>query len=278
MSPFWRNVLILFAALVVIGQSVYIVDQRQQVVVTRFGQPVRVLDAPGPRAKIPFVDQVAAFDRRSQALQTKAEEMTTADQRALMVDAFVRYRIDDPLRFYRVARDQKAAAARLNELAMSSVREALAGAGSRDVLMGRRDGVDSAAREDMKRRAAAAGMGVSILDLRIRRVGLPPAEETAVFERMNAGWKAEAAQVRAQTEQQRQQVLAEAEGRAAAIRAETAAEKGRIFASSYGRDPEFAAFYQTMRAYDETLAKGDTTVVLPPGSEFLKYLQKGPGR
>jgi membrane protease subunit HflC len=276
MNRFWRNTFLVLAALIVLGQTFFIVDQRQQGVVTRFGKPIRVLNAPGLQAKIPFVDQVAAFDRRNQALQTEAEQMTTADHRALMVDAYVRYRIDDPLRFQQVVGDQKTAAARLNKLATSSVRGALAGATSQDVLSGRREAVDSVALADMARRTKAAGMGVAILDLRIRRAGLPPAEQTAVFERMSAEWRAEAAQVRADTEQQRQQVLAEAETKAAAVRAETAAARARIFASSYGRDPEFAAFYQTMRAYDETLAKGETTVVLPAGSEFLKYLQHGP--
>ncbi|MGE5565526.1 MAG: protease modulator HflC [Parcubacteria group bacterium] len=282
MNRFWRNAFILIAVLIVIGQSFFVVDQRQQGVVTRFGEPVRVVnaggDGPGLKAKIPFVDQVAVFEKRNQALQTQPEEMTTADRRLLVVDGFVRYRIDDPLRFYRVAHDQKTAAARLNKLAVSSLRGAMAQAASQDVLSGRREALDGAAREDMKRRTAATNMGVTILDLRIRRADLPPGEENAIFERMSAGWRQQAAQLRAQTEEQREQVLAEAETKAAAIRAETAAERARIYASSYGRDPEFAAFYQTMKAYDETLARGDTTVVVPPDSEFFSYLQKGPAK
>lgn len=280
MNRFWRNAFIVLAALIVLGQTFVIVDQREQGVVLRLGEPVRVLnaggDGPGLKTKIPFAEQVAIFDKRNQSLQTQAVEFTTADRRPLMADAFVRYRIEDPLRFYRVLHDQKTAAARLNKLAVTSLRQAFAAATSQDVLAGRREALNRAALDDMSRRAAAAGLGVSIVDLRIRRADLPAAEEAAIFERMNAAWREQAAQLRAQNEQQRQQILAEAGTKAAAIQAEAAAERGKIFASSYGRDPEFAAFYQTMKAYDETLARGDTTVVVPPDSAFFKYLQHGP--
>jgi len=280
MNRFWRNAFIVLAALILIGQSFVIVDQRQQGVVLRFGRPVRVVnadgDGPGLKAKIPFAEQLVVFDKRNQALQTEPVEVATADQRQLVVDAFVRYRIEDPLRFYRHLHDQKTAAARLNRMAVTSLRQAVVAAASQDVLAGGREAVDRAALDDMVRRAAAANLGVKIIDLRIRRADLPPAEETAIFERMSGAWRQEAAQLRAQNEEQRQQILAEAETKAAAIRAEGSAERGRIFASSYGRDPEFAAFYQTMKAYDETLARGDTTVMVPPDSEFFKYLQRGP--
>jgi len=275
---FWRNAFIVLAALIVISQTVLMVDQSRQGVVLRFGKPVRVLNAnggkPGLKAKIPFVDQVTVFDKRNQALQTEPVELAAADQRQLVVDAFVRYRIDDPLRLYRTVHDQKTMAARLNRLATASLRRALAKAGSQDILSGRRDALSRSARDDMT--GPAAGMGVEVIDLRIRRADLPAADQNAIFERMSGTWRQQAAEVRAGTEQQRQQILAEAGAKAEAVRAETAVAKAKIFASSYGRDPEFAAFYQTMQAYDETLARGDTTVVLPQGSEFFKYLQHGP--
>ena len=271
-----------FIALIVIAQTLYVVDQRQQAIVLRFGEPVRVVNAlgddgaPGLKLKVPFIENVVKFDKRNQSFDTRDEEIIAGNQERLVVDAFVRFRIIDPLRFYTALRDEQTAADRLERLVISSLRQTLGTASSDDIISRRRSQLTLLTRNDMARRVAASRMGVQIIDVRIKRADLPAANEAAVFERMKTARLQEAAEIRAIGEQQRRQIVADATREAETSRGEGDAERAKTFAASFGRDPSFANFYRSMQAYESSMGQGDTTMILSPDSEFFKYFERGP--
>ena len=270
-----------FIALIVVAQTFYVVDQRQQAIVLRFGEPVRVVNAfgandAGLKVKVPFLENVVKFDKRNQSFETSEEEIIAGNQERLVVDAFVRFRIVDPLRFYTALRDEQTAADRLERLVISSLRQTLGSASSEDIVSRRRSQLTQLTRDDMARRVAASRMGVQIVDVRIKRADLPAANEAAVFERMKTARLQEAAEIRAIGEQQRRQIVADATREAETIRGEGDAERAKIFASSFGRDASFANFYRSMSAYEASMGQGDTTMILSPDSEFFKYFERGP--
>jgi membrane protease subunit HflC len=280
--------------LVVASNTFFVVDQRRQALVLRLGDPVRTINAgsennPGLKAKIPFLENVLQFDKRNQALEAEREEIIASDQERLMVGAFVRYQIDDPLQFYRTLRDERTAADRLSLLVNSSLRQVLGSATSDDIVSKQRDKLMRTARDDVAKRAAESRLGVRIIDLRIRRADLPPQNQAAVFQRMRTARQQEAAQIRAIGEQQKRELIANADkevaitlatatGEAEKTRGEGDSKRAALFASSFGRDASFAAFYRSMQAYDTALGQGDTTLVLSPDSDFFRYFERGPGK
>ncbi|HQR90325.1 MAG: protease modulator HflC [Caulobacter sp. 12-67-6] len=264
------------ALLVLLGSTVYQVDQRQQALVVRFGDPIRVVKSPGLHLKAPFLDQVLKFDNRNIALNADQEEVIAADQERLVVDAFVRYRISDPRQFYRTLRDETVARDRLERIVNASLRQTIGRANSEEVIAGKRAVVMAAIRDDVARQVAASNLGVQIIDVRIKRADLPEANQKAVFERMQTARQQEAAQLRAIGEQQKREIVATATEEGEKIRGEGDARRAELFASSFGRDPNFAAFYRSMQAYEASLGQGDATLVLSPDSAFFKYFQRGP--
>jgi membrane protease subunit HflC len=281
-----------FAVLFVLAQTLFVVDQRETAIVLRFGHPVRVINATGKSAglnvKAPFLEQVVKLDRRNRGLEVDQEEVIAADQERLVVDAFLRYRIVDPLQFVRRFHDDRIAAGRLELLVNSALRQALGSTTSTDIISARRAELMAQTRDDVARRAAAEGFGIQVIDLRIKRADLPAANQAAVFRRMQTARQQQAAQIRAVGEQQKREIIASADKdvaitlAAATQEAETTrgqgdAQRTRVFAQSFGRDPAFASFYRSMQAYDAALANGDATVVLSPDSEFFRYFERGPG-
>ena len=283
-----------FALLVVLANTFYVVGQRQQAVVLRLGEPVRVVNMVGRRAdpglklKAPFIENVVKFDKRNQALETDEEEIIAADQERLVVDAFVRYRINDPLQFFRTLRDERTAADRLERLFNSSLRQVLGTAPSNDIISGRRGALMRRTAAVMDTSAASSRLGIDIIDVRIKRADLPPQNQEAVYRRMETARQQEAATIRARGEQQKREIIsradrdvaitvAEAQQYAGQVRGEGDARRAQIFAQAYGRDPSFAAFYRSMQAYENALARGDTTMVISPDSAFFRYYQRGSG-
>jgi modulator of FtsH protease HflC len=280
--------------LIVVFNTFFVVDQREQAIVVRFGEPVRVINAPGRNEaglnmKEPFVEDVVKFDRRNLGQEADQEEIIAADQQRLVVDAFIRYRIADPLQYYRTLRDDRIAADRIERLLNSSLRQVLGSVNSNDIISSRRDELMRQARLDVTRRSAESRLGIQVIDVRLKRADLPAANQAAVFRRMQTSRQQQAAQIRAVGEQQKREIiagadkdvtitLATAREEAGATRGQGDAQRTRIFAQAYGRDPSFAAFYRSMQAYDQALAQGDTTLVLSPDSDFFKYFQRGPGR
>ena len=280
------------AVLILASQTFFVVDQRQQALVVALGDPVRVINAPGRseaglHLKVPFFQQVFKFDRRNIALEADKEEIITAGQERLVVDAFIRYRISDPLQFYRTLRDETTAADRIERLVNSSLRQVLGAASATDIISGRRAQLMQQAKLDVARRAKASRLGIEVIDLRIRRADLPTSNREAVFRRMSTSRQQVAAQLRAQGEQRKREIIAEADKEVAITLATAREQQGqimgegdalrtRIFANSFGKDPSFAAFFRSMQAYEQSLGDGQTTMVLSPDSAFFRYFERGP--
>ncbi len=268
-------------ALVLLSQTLYVVDQTQQAVIIRVGEVVRTVnaspdDGPGLKLKIPFLESRILFLKINQPLELNRREIITGNQERLMVDAFVRYRIDDPVRFYTRLGDQRTAADRLNLVVNASLRQVLGGASSEDIISLRRAALTRQMRIDLATRANASKLGIKVIDVRIRSADLPEANQDAVFDRMKTARQQEAARIRAEGEQKRLEIIATATQEAETIRGQADAERSRLFAASFGQDPTFAAFYRSMQAYEVSMAKGDTTLVLSPDSAFFRYFSKGP--
>ena len=291
-----RRLLILaaiaFGVVVVLANTLFVVEQREQAIVVRFGEPVRVINAtgapsPGLKLKAPFLENVIKLDKRNLSLEADQEEIIAADQERLVVDAFIRYRISNPLQYYRTLRDERTASDRIERLVNSSLRQVLGSATSNDIISGKRGELMMQAQKDVAARATSSRLGIQIIDVRIKRADLPAANQAAVYRRMKTSREQEAAQIRAIGEQQKREIIAGAD-KEVAITLATASEEGektrgegdaqrtRIFAQSFGKDPGFAAFYRSMQAYEASLGQGDTTMVLSPDSAFFKYFERGP--
>lgn len=279
--------------LIVIVNTFYTVDERQQMIVVRFGEPVRVVHAPGQggaglNMKVPFLENLVAFDRRNQSMNIDQEEIIGADQERLVVDAFVRYRISDPLQYYRTLRDERIAQDRMERLVNSSLRQMLGSSTKTDIISGKRALLTQQARTDVAKRAAESRLGIQVIDLMIKRVDFPEANLPNVYRRMQTQRMQKAAEERAIGEQEKREITAGAD-KEVAITLATAQEEGdktrgegdaqrtRIFANSFGKDPSFASFYRSMQAYEASLGQGDTTMVLSPDSAFFRYFERGPG-
>jgi len=279
-------------ALIVLANTGFIVSQTQQAIVVNLGQPVRVINEPGHydpglKIKAPFVESVVLLDKRNQAIDARREEVISADQQRLVVDAWVRYRINNPLEFYRTLRSETNAAGLIEPLINSSLRQVLGSTTAADIISGRRDALMAQTLAYVRARAAASHFGIDVIDVRIKRADLPAANQQAVYQRMKSNLEQQAAQIRAVGEQNRREIVAEADkevtvtladatAQAYATRGEGDAASAKIFAASFGKDPRFAAFYRSMQAYDGALSDTDTTMILSPSSDFFKYFQKGP--
>jgi len=290
-----RSLAIVFAALVgllTLWQTFFIVDQREQAIVVALGNPVRVINPPGRNEaglhmKIPFTQQLVRLDRRNIALMAESEEILGARQERLVVDAFIRYQIVRPLEFYTTLRDETAGQDRIERLVSSSLRQVLGTATQEEIVSGRRSQLMQQARVDVQRLADASRMGIRVIDLKIRRADLPDQNRQAVYRRMETSRKQEATRVRAVGEQEKREIiagadrevtvtLATAREQAGQITGQGDAQRTRIYAQSYGKDPSFAAFFRSMQAYEQSLADGETTLVLSPDSAFFRYFERGP--
>jgi membrane protease subunit HflC len=275
-----------------LANSFFIVDQRQQVVVVNLGQPVRVINAPGRddpglKLKIPFLESLVVLDKRNQAVEASQEEVISADQQRLVVDAFVRYRIRDPLEFYRTLRNDTVARDRLEPLVNSSLRQVLGAATANDIISGQRAALMAKTLEDVRARAARSRLGIEVVDLRIKRADLPAANQQAVFQRMRSNLQQKAAQIRAEGEANRREIIADADKQVTITLAQATeqsfttrgagdGQRAALFNASFGKDPKFAAFYRSLQAYEGSLTDGDTTLILSPDSDFFKYMKNGP--
>ena len=271
-------------AVTVIGvlSSVFIVDERQQAIVLQFGQVKQEKTDPGLGFKIPFIQEVAYYEGRILPLETSALEVTPADERRLVVDAFARWRITDVVKFRQAVQIESAALPRLERILNASLREVLGSVNSADVLSPERTVLMLRIRDSA--RAQATNLGIELIDVRIRRADLPEQNLNATFERMNAERQREAADERARGKERAQEVRAtadreavelvsDAQRQAEVIRGQSDAERNRIYAEAYGRDPEFFAFYRSLKAYERALQGKNSTMVMSPDSEFFDYLK-----
>ena len=272
-------------------------DQTKQALVVRLGQPVRVITEPGLNAKIPFIDSVIYIDKRILAIESPAQEVIASSQdkanagvaqagERLVVDAFARYRITDPLKFYQTV-GPDGASSQLSILLNSALRRVLGAATLADAVRNRREALMMQMREQLDRDAQP--FGIEVVDVRIRRVDLPEQNSQAVYQRMQTERQREAAEFRAQGSQKSQEIraradrdvtvlLAEANSQSENIRGQGDAERNRIFADAYGKDADFFSFYRTMQAYERSMQHNDTHLVLRPDSDFFRYFGDPSGK
>lgn len=287
------NRMLLLGGVVLVGiataaSSLFTVHQTEQVLVTQFGEPIRVINDPGLHAKIPFIQTVISFDRRLLDYDAPGEEVILSDQRRLIVDSFTRFRITDPLLFFQTVGAQEAGIrARLSSVVVSALRRVLGNEPLLAVLSSDRARIMTEINRQVNEEARR--FGVAVEDVRIRRADLPEENTQAILSRMQSERervareaRAEgaevAARVRAGADRERTVILAESQAQADTLRGQGEQEAIRIFAEAYQRDPEFFGFYRAMQAYREAFSEGETRLVLTPDSEFFRYFrQSRPG-
>ena len=287
-SPVTGIVALLALLLVVIVgySSVFTVDQTEQALVVRLGEPVGVVTDPGLHFKAPFVDTVIPIDKRILDLENPSQEVIASDQKRLVVDAFARYRIKSPLRFYQSIGSIQAANIQLTTILNASLRRVLGEVTFIQVVRDEREALMKRIRDQLDHEAD--GYGIQVVDVRIRRADLPEQNSQAVYQRMQTERQREAAEFRAQGGQKAQEIrsnadreatviVAEANSKSEQIRGEGDGERNRLFAEAYGQDPGFFAFYRSMTAYENGLKSNDTRFLLRPDSEFFKFFNSPSG-
>lgn len=286
-----RTVLTGAAALVVLLivlsiSAMFTVNQAQQALVLQFGAPVRPIEDPGLHAKIPFAQNVVYFDRRLLDIDTDPQEVTMLDQKRLVVDAFARYRIIDPLQFYQTVGSEANMRVRLSAIVISKLRDTLGKVPFAAVLTEQRAQLMKQITDQVV--TEAGSFGVKVFDVRIMRADLHPDNSAAIYGRMQTERERQAKQeraegaetaqtIRAQADRDRTVILAEAQRQAQILRGQGDAEATNIFADAFNRDPGFYEFYRSLQAYRNAFAEG-TTMVLSPDSDFLKFFQDQQGK
>ena len=274
---------ILVAIAVTAYFSIFIVKEVNQAIVLQFGDPKRIISKPGLNVKIPFIQNVVFLDKRILNLDTPPEEVIASDQKRLIVDAFARFQIIDPLKFYISVGNERVARSRLSTIINSRIRGVLGTQELATLLSTDRARqmqiIQSQVNEEAK------NFGINIVDVRIKRADLPPANSEAIYKRMQTEREREAKEFRAQGAEIAQKIrstadkdvtviLAQANKKSEIMKGEGDGERNKIFASAFGRDPQFFAFYRAMQAYEKALIGGETSLVLSPDSEFFKFFGK----
>lgn len=275
-------IVLIVAILFLANLSLFIVDETKQAIVLQFGKPIRTISEPGLNWKIPFIQNVVFFEDRLLVYDAAPTEIITKDKKTLIVDNYARWKIIDPLKFLQTVRDLNGAQARLDDIIYSELRVDLGLFDMSEIVSERREGIMKRVTEISNEKANI--YGIEIVDVRIKRVDLPPENEKFIFDRMRAEreriakqyraeGQEESAKIIAETEREKTVILAEAYKTAQTLKGEGEAESIKIYAESFNQDPEFYKFYRTLEAYRLTF-KDKTTVLLSTDSEFLKYLTK----
>ena len=280
-----KNISIGVAALLIftIISALFTVNQTQQALVLQFGEPKRIIQDPGLAIKMPFIQDVEYYEKRVLSLIPQdAEEVILAYQKRILVDAFARFRIANPLLFYQTVRNEFGARARLESIIDSSVRRVLGSETLASILTGKRNDINNNIRDEVEQ--SVTSLGIEIIDVRLRRADYPESTSQNIFNRMKSEREREAKEFRATGEEEAQKIRADAEKTRTVIVAEAArkAQENRglgdseaidIYAESFGQDPEFFSFYRSMEAYRKSIGESQTSMVLAPDSEFFKFFK-----
>lgn len=287
MRAFIAFILTLLAAgALALYSSAFIVHQNEQALVLRFGKSQPPITTPGLHWKMPFIDTVEYLDKRILDLDTTEQEVSASDQQRLIVDAYARYRITDPLKFYQNIRSEDNVRRVVGPLIESEIRRVLGSSTLLEIVKDKRESL-------MKQIAAQVNkegkdFGLEVVDVRIKRADLPQENLVKVFDRMKADRVREATELRAQGEAENNKIRANADREVTIIKAEATRKsdtirgegeggRNKIFAEAFGRDPEFFSFYRSMQAYEASMKPGDTRMLLSPDSEFFRYFQDPKG-
>jgi len=271
---------------IVVSQSVVIVDETNQAIVTQFGEYRRSINEAGLHFKLPFVQKASYLDRRMLSSDALSQEYLTLDKKRAVVDHVTRWRISEPLKFFVTVRTEMRAQARLDDIVGSELRRQLGVHNLEDVIADRREPIMEKIAESARKEAL--GFGIHIVDVRIKRADLPPAVQQSVFQRMEAERKRESARyraegeergalIRAESERERAVILADAQEKAQTIRGEGDAQAIAIYAEAFNQDPEFYAFTRRLEAYAKVLSDKDILMLQrrcfrPPSCSGCRYL------
>lgn len=273
----------ILGVVMVLSMVTFTVDETNQAVVVRMGEPVRVVKEPGLHFKLPFpVETVHKFDKRLLEYDSAPAQIYTKDKKNLIVDNYARWRIVDPLAFLKTVRTEAGALSRLDDIVYAVLREELGRHTLSEVVAKNRELIMRTVTQ--KCDAATEKLGIEVVDVRIKRADLPKENERYVFDRMRAErhkmanqYRSEgeemALKIRAQTDLEKRRILAEAYRKAEEIKGEGDAEASRIYAEAYKKDPEFYAFIRSLQAYDAVM-DSSTVLVLPPEGPFFRYLRR----
>jgi membrane protease subunit HflC len=293
----------LTAVLILLNASLFVVQQTEQALVVQFGEIKRTVKEPGLHAKVPFIQDLIMFDKRILEFETRPEQFVTRNQETdveerVVIDAFVRYRITDPVQFFLSVKNEANFSARLNGIVLAGIRGALSGNSLGDLLSTKRAEIMKQIKANVNAQMVGAvrddaavveaprgGFGVEVVDVRIVRADLPPEIYDSTFERMRKDFTKEAqrfraegeevaTEIRATADRERTEILANARKTAEITRGEGDAIATKTYAEAFGRDPEFFKFYRAMQAYRATLSRDDTTIVLSPEDGFLSEFKQ----
>jgi len=267
----------------VVYLSFFVVKEINQAIVLQFGDPKRVIATPGLQVKIPFIQNVVFLDRRILSLDPQPEEVIASDQKRLIVDAYARFRIVDPLKFYISVGDERVARSRLATIINSRLRSVLGKQSLATLLSEDRTKQMAIIQEGVN--TEAEKFGITIIDVRIKRADLPQANSEAIYKRMQTEREREAKEFRAKgaemavtitstADKEVTVLLANAKKQSEIMKGEGDGRRNKIFANAFGKDPEFFSFYRAMQAYEKALIGGDTSLILSPDSDFFKFFGK----
>jgi len=274
----------LLPVIAVVGFTIYLslftVKEINQAIVLQFGDPKKIIAKPGLQVKIPFIQNVVFIDRRILSLDPAPEEVIASDQKRLIVDAYARFKIVDPLKFYISVGDERVARSRLATIINSRLRSVLGTQNLATLLSEDRSKQMAIIQEDVN--AEAGKFGIEIIDVRIKRADLPQANSEAIYKRMQTEREREAKEFRAKgaemavtitstADKEVTVLLANAKKQSEIMKGEGDGKRNKIFANAFGKDPEFFSFYRAMQAYEKALIGGDTSLILSPDSDFFKF-------
>ncbi len=279
------SVVIFILILFMISNSLFTISQIEQVVITRLGEPVRVIKNPGLHFKIPFLESVAFFDKRLMSVGLSALEVTLGDKRRIMVDAFGRYRITDPLKFYQSVGNESGVLTRLHPVVLGSLSSVLGSLSLSSLLSDNRISAMNKIRDEVNK--AACEFGIDIIDIRIRKTDLPPQNSEAICKRMISEREREAKELRAKgvevskvikstADKENSIALAEANTKVQILIAEGELEANKIYIDAFTKDKKFFELFQTLESYKDAFTKNNTTFVISPNNQFFDIM-KGKG-
>ena len=274
-------------AIVVVGvvlfQSLFIVQEINQAIVLQFGDPKKIISKARLNFKLPFIQNVVFLDKRILNLDNAPQEVIASDQKRLIIDAITRFQITDPLKFYISVGNERVARSRLSTIINSRIRGVLGTQELATLLSTDRTKQMAIIQSDVNEEAKS--FGIKIIDVRIKRADLPPANSDAIYKRMQTEREREAKEFRAEGAEIAQKIrstadkdvtvlLANANKKSEIMKGEGDGKRNKIFADAFGQDPQFFAFYRAMQAYETALIGGETSLVLSPDSEFFKFFGK----
>ena len=283
-----KTILIFFIiALSFLGlNSLFTMDERQQGLVLQFGEPKRVIQTSGLHFKLPLIQNVVRYDVRILEYDLPIEEVIAVDKKRMLIDSFTRFKITDPLEFYKTVGTESSVRNRLNSNVISSLRRVVGRVTLEELLSEERSNIMENIKVEVNNEASR--FGIEVVDVRIRRADLPEANSQAIYERMISERVREAKEfrakgseiaqkIRAEADKERTVILAEATKKSEILRGEGESQSVNIYANAFQQDPEFYSFYRSMQAYGNVLGEDGTTMILSPDSEFLEFFNNSKG-